>query len=66
GHCLDPASHQHFANHDRQLTDESPLETSLPSVLLTIGGSSSVCGSPPAVPRDFAGAASSFKLIPPL
>ncbi|MCE3215977.1 hypothetical protein HAX54_004269, partial [Datura stramonium] len=36
GHCLNPASYRHFADRDR-LADESPMETSLPSVLLTIG-----------------------------
>ncbi|MCD7467793.1 hypothetical protein HAX54_005415, partial [Datura stramonium] len=33
---------------DRQITNESSVEISLPSVLLTIGGSSTVHGSPPA------------------
>ncbi|MCD9639535.1 hypothetical protein HAX54_024118 [Datura stramonium] len=49
GHYLDPATHRHFADCDRWLVDKSPVETSLPSVLLTIDGSSLVCESPPAV-----------------
>ncbi|MCD9646300.1 hypothetical protein HAX54_036030, partial [Datura stramonium] len=37
-------------------------ESSVPNVLLTIGG----LWTPPAIPRNSTGAASSFKLITPL
>ncbi|MCD9558748.1 hypothetical protein HAX54_016328, partial [Datura stramonium] len=46
--------------------DEFLVETSLPSVLLTVSGSLEVCRSPLAICRSSAGAARSFKLIPPL
>ncbi|MCD7463051.1 hypothetical protein HAX54_049858, partial [Datura stramonium] len=66
GHCLDPASHWHFADHDWRLANESLVKTCLPNVFFTINGSSTVRGSPPTVRLSSAGAAGSFKIIPPL
>ncbi|MCD7471841.1 hypothetical protein HAX54_012573, partial [Datura stramonium] len=66
GHCLDAALHRHFEDRDRWLVDESPVETSPPSVLLTISDSSAVRGSPPTVRRNSTGAANSFMIISPL
>ncbi|MCE0481230.1 hypothetical protein HAX54_038807, partial [Datura stramonium] len=64
--CLNPALHRHFMDHDRKHANESLVETSLPSVLLTMDGSSVVRGSPPAVHRNSVGVAISFRLISPL
>ncbi|MCD9559940.1 hypothetical protein HAX54_018318, partial [Datura stramonium] len=51
GHFLNPASHRRFMDHDQRLTDEPPVETSLPQCSAhyrwLIGGPRiTSCGSP--------------------
>ncbi|MCD7472327.1 hypothetical protein HAX54_013474, partial [Datura stramonium] len=54
GHCCDLASQWYFADHNQRLANESPVETSLPNVLLTIGGSSAIRRSPLRLAKNLA------------